>query len=141
VIEYLEGWLNGRGAKGIDSLAGKPGVHPALMEDLATGRMSVAQIAQRIRHKVRASDDPAVHDFALVKRLLQEEVEDILTRLQATVKDDRGRKAYAEAEERYRKAVKIAMRWILNYTELNYRSLGSYTRADLEAIAAAPDVF
>ena len=41
---------NGRGAKGIDSLAGKPGVHPALMEDLATGRMSVAQIAQRIRH-------------------------------------------------------------------------------------------
>jgi malate synthase len=141
VIEYLEGWLNGRGAKGIDSLAGKPGVHPALMEDLATGRMSVAQIAQRIRHKMRASDDPAVHDFALVKRLLQEEVEDILTRLQATVKDDRGRKAYAEAEERYRKAVKIAMRWILNYTELNYRSLGSYTRADLEAIAAAPDVF
>jgi malate synthase len=141
VIEYLEGWLNGRGAKGIDSLAGKPGVHPALMEDLATGRMSVAQIAQRIRHKVRASDDPAVHDSALVKRLLQEEVEDILRRLQATVKDDRGRKAYAEAEERYRKAVKIAMRWILNYTELNCRSLGSYTRADLEAIAAAPDVF
>ncbi len=141
VIEYLEGWLNGRGAKGIDSLAGKPGVHPALMEDLATGRMSVAQIAQRIRHKVRASDDPTVHDFALVKRLLQEEVEDILTRRQATVKDDQGRKAYAEAEARYRKAVKIAMRWILNYTELNYRSLGSYTRADLEAIAAAPDVF
>jgi malate synthase len=141
VIEYLEGWLNGRGAKGIDSLAGKPGVHPALMEDLATGRMSVAQIAQRIRHKVRASDNPAVHDFALVKRLLQEEVEDILARLQATVKDDRGRKAYAEAEERYRKAVKIAMRWIRNYTELNYRSLGSYTRADLETIAAAPDVF
>ncbi len=141
VIEYLEGWLNGRGAKGIDSLAGKPGVHPALMEDLATGRMSVAQIAQRIRHKVRASDNPAVHDFALVKRLLQEEVEDILARLQATVKDDRGRKAYADAEERYRKAVKIAMRWILNYTELNYRSVGSYTRADLETIAAAPDVF
>src|SRR5205814_985540 len=33
VIEYVEGWLNGRGAKGIDSLEGKPGVHPALMED------------------------------------------------------------------------------------------------------------
>ena len=53
VIEYVEGWLGGRGAKGIDSLAGKPGVHPALMEDLATGRMSVAQIAQRIRHRAR----------------------------------------------------------------------------------------
>src|SRR5947199_2904353 len=50
LIEYVEGWLNGRGAKGIDSLEGKPGVHPALMEDLATGRMSVAQIAQRVRH-------------------------------------------------------------------------------------------
>src|SRR5712692_1742268 len=25
VVEYVEGWLNGRGAKGIDSLAGKPG--------------------------------------------------------------------------------------------------------------------
>src|SRR3989442_10051084 len=39
LVEYVEGWLNGRGAKGIDSLEGKPGVHPALMEDLATGRM------------------------------------------------------------------------------------------------------
>jgi malate synthase len=141
VIEYLEGWLNGRGAKGIDSLAGKPGVHPALMEDLATGRMSVAQIAQRIRHHARAADGPAPHDFPLVKRLLEEEVEDILGRLRATAADDRGKAAYAQAEERYRKAVKIALRWIRNYTELNFRSLGSYTRADLDAIAAAPDTF
>jgi malate synthase len=142
LIEYVEGWLNGRGAKGIDSLAGKPGVHPALMEDLATGRMSVAQIAQRVRHSARATDATAqVHDFALVKRLLQEEVDDILTRLRATVKDDKGRAAYAQAAERYGKSVKIAMRWIKNYTELNFRSLGSYTRDDLEAVAAAPDAF
>src|SRR6185436_17906703 len=66
VVEYLEGWLNGRGAKGIDSLAGKPGIHPALMEDLATGRMSVAQIAQRILHRTRTTQGPAAeHDFAL----------------------------------------------------------------------------
>jgi ABC-type enterochelin transport system substrate-binding protein len=45
----------------------------------------------------------------------------------------------AQTEERYRKAVKIALRWIKNYTDLDYRSLGSYTRADLEKIAAAPD--
>jgi malate synthase len=141
VIEYLEGWLNGRGAKGIDSLAGKPGIHPALMEDLATGRMSVAQIAQRIRHHARAADGPAPHDFPLVKRLLEEEVEDILERLRATAADDRGKAAYAQAEARYRKAVQIALRWIRNYTELNFRSLGSYTRADLDAIAAAPDTF
>jgi malate synthase len=142
VIEYVEGWLNGRGAKGIDSLAGKPGLHTALMEDLATGRMSVAQIAQRIRHRARDAHDPSqIHDFALVKRLLQEEGEDILRRLQANIRNDRDKAAYAEAEERYRKAVKIAMRWIKNYTELNFRSLGSYTIADLEAIAAADEAF
>jgi malate synthase len=142
VIEYVEGWLNGRGAKGIDSLAGKPGLHTALMEDLATGRMSVAQIAQRIRHRARDADDPSkVHDFTLVKRLLQEEGEDILARLQASIRSDRDKAAYAEAEDRYRKAVKIAMRWIKNYTELNFRSLGSYTIADLEAIAAADEAF
>jgi malate synthase len=142
VIEYVEGWLNGRGAKGIDSLAGKPGLHPALMEDLATGRMSVAQIAQRILHHAPDSGDPSqVHDFALVKALLREESEDILSRLQATIHHDRDKAAYDEAEQRYRKAVKIAMRWIKNYTELNFRSLGSYTSADLEAIASADDAF
>lgn len=142
LIEYLEGWLGGRGAKGIDSLAGKPGIHPALMEDLATGRMSVAQIAQRIRHRTRTTDGPpAVHDVALVKRLLAEEADDILARLKTTVQGDKGRAAYAEAEARYEKAVKIAMRWIRNYTELDFRSLGSYTRADLDRIAAAADAF
>src|SRR5262245_30572634 len=131
VIEYLEGWLGGRGAKGIDSLAGKPGIHPALMEDLATGRMSVAQIAQRIRHRARTTDPSAtVHDFSLVKRLLTEECEDILKQ----TKD-------ADALMRYRSALRIAMRWIKNYTDLDFRSLGSYTRADLEKIAAAPDAF
>jgi malate synthase len=137
LVEYLEGWLSGRGAKGIDSLEGKPGVHPALMEDLATGRMSVAQIAQRIRHGARTTDGPAAtHDAALVKRLLQAELADILPRRRAAVTDDR---AYAEMEARYRSAVKIAMRWIQNYVDLDFRSLGSYTRADLARIAAAPD--
>ena len=132
LIEYVEGWLNGRGAKGIDSLEGKPGVHPALMEDLATGRMSVAQIAQRIRHAARTTEGPAAtHDFALVKGLLQEELQDILGR----------RPADAAQQERYRKAVKIALRWIKNYTELNFKSLGAYSRAELDAIAAAADAF
>ena len=130
VIEYVEGWLGGRGAKGIDSLEGKPGIHPALMEDLATGRMSVAQIAQRILHRARETGSATAHDFALVKKLLTEELADILTRRQG-----------AETQERYRKALKIAMRWIKNYTDLDFRSLGSYTRADLDAIAAAPDAF
>jgi malate synthase len=131
VIEYVEAWLQGRGAKGIDSLAGKPGVHPALMEDLATGRMSVAQIAQRIRHAVKTTQGPAAtHDAALVKRLLQEECDDIL-RLMKTPD--------AQTQDRYRKSAKIAQRWIKNYVDLDYRSLGSYTRADLDRIAGAPD--
>ena len=132
LIEYVEGWLNGRGAKGIDSLEGKPGIHPALMEDLATGRMSVAQIAQRIRHGARTTDGPAAtHDVALVKRLLGEELDDILSK----------RPADAALRERYRKAVPIATRWIKNYTDLDFRSLGSYTRRELDAIAAAPAAF
>jgi malate synthase len=130
LIEYVEGWLNGRGAKGIDSLEGKPGVHPALMEDLATGRMSTAQIAQRVLHRVKA-DGGEVHDFTLVKRLLQEETDDIVKLGNLS----------GEAEARYRKAQKIAAQWIRNYVEYDFRSLGSYTRADLDRIAAGPDAF
>jgi hypothetical protein len=44
-----------------------------------------------------------------------------------------------KTEERYRKAAKIALRWIRNYVDLDYRSLGSYTRADLDRIASEPD--
>src|SRR5713101_4058100 len=133
VIEYVEGWLGGRGAKGIDSLAGKPGVHPALMEDLATGRMSVAQIAQRVRHHIKDPTEPAaVHDGALVKRLLFEECEDILRLMK-----DRD----AETEARYGKAVKVVILKVRDNTELDFRSLGSYTRADLERIASAADAF
>jgi malate synthase len=133
LIEYVEGWLGGRGAKGIDSLAGKPGIHPALMEDLATGRMSAAQIAQRIRHRARTTGGPAgVHDEALVKRLLTEECDDIVARL--------GPDAAALAS-RYRSALKVALRWIKNYTELDFRSLATYTRDDLARIASSPDAF
>ncbi|MCE2463372.1 MAG: hypothetical protein J4F46_05595 [Dehalococcoidia bacterium] len=143
LIEYVEGWLNGRGAKGIDSLAGKPGIHPALMEDLATGRISVAQVAQRILHQAKDVNTGQAHSFGLVKQLLREEVDDILAQLRATVQegDEGGQAAYAQAQERYQKSVKIAMRWVKNYTELDFRSLGSYTRADLDAIAEAEDAF
>jgi len=134
LIEYIEGWLAGRGAKGIDSLEGQPGLHGPLMEDLATGRMSVAQVAQRIIHSARDTNTGQAHDFALVKSILREELADIL-RLR---KDALGSEDGAAAE-RYEKASKIAAHWIKNYTEFNYRSLGSYTRADLEEIAALED--
>lgn len=132
VLEYLEGWLAGRGAKGIDSLAGQPGLHPALMEDLATGRMSVAQLAQRIRHHAKTTAGPeAVHDFALIKSALESELADILARS----------KPSPEATQRYNAARKIALRWIHNYVELDFRSLASYSRPDLARIAEAPDAF
>ena len=143
VIEYIEGWLNGRGAKGIDSLAGKPGVHGPLMEDLATGRMSTAQIAQRIIHAATDTETGAVHDFALVKRLFLDEVDDILRLLKEEVEEgnEAHQRLYDAAEVRYLKAGKIGMRWVKNYTDFDFRSLGSYSRADLEAIVAAEDAF
>jgi malate synthase len=138
LLEYVEGWLRGRGAKGIDSMAAQPGDYPALMEDLATARISVAQIGQRIRHGAKDSDSGKAHDFAVVKGLLVEELESIL---------ELGKSAgvtpaqYAAAEERYRTSLKIALRWIKNYTELDFRALGTYSRPDLERIAADQDAF
>ena len=138
LIEYVEGWLNGRGAKGIDSLAGRPGLHPALMEDLATARISVAQTGQRLIHAAPDAETGEVHTLELVKRILLAEEADILARLEeegADV-DIAGRE---EAVARYRAATKVVMQWIKNYTAFDFRSLGSYTRDDLAAIAAAPD--
>tara|TARA_B100001013_G_scaffold339502_1_gene261606 strand:- start:72 stop:506 length:435 start_codon:yes stop_codon:yes gene_type:complete len=143
LIEYVEGWLNGRGAKGIDSLEGKPGIHPALMEDLATGRISVAQVAQRIIHNAKDDNTGQIHDFELVKKIIMEEIHDILNlRSQnLTSVGDNQSQIGTEEKSRYLKAVKISMRWIKNYTELNFRSLGSYSREDLNRISLGSDAF
>ena len=136
LLEYLEGWLRGRGAKGIDSLAGKPGIHPALMEDLATARISVAQIAQRIRHHARDTETGQEHTPRSSRRCFRKS-----SRASCAGGGRRRRSGRCAGAERYRKSFKIALRWIQNYTELNFRSLGSYTRADLEQIAGAEDTF
>jgi hypothetical protein len=44
-----------------------------------------------------------------------------------------------ELRTRYQYSVGIALRWIRNYTELDFRSLGSYTRNELESIGRDPD--
>ena len=142
LIEYVEGWLMGRGAKGIDSLEGRPGIHPALMEDLATGRISVAQTAQRIIHSAKDDETGEVQDFALIKRLLGEELADIQERRRGeALSGAEYQQALEEQLERYRRAYKVALQWIKNYTEYEFRSLGSYTHADLEAIGKGPDAF
>jgi len=74
-----------------------------------------ADRAARVLHRVR-SDDGVVHDSALVRRLLEEETEDIIKLGSFS----------GEAAARYRKASKIAAQWIRNF-----RSLGSYTRNNL----------
>ena len=134
IIEYVEGWLTGRGAKGIDSLEGKPGVHPRLMEDLATARISVAQTAQRVIHAAADSDSGEAHDLPLVRRLVDQELADILR-----LREEAG--ADEATIERYAKSARIALHWIKSYTDYDFRSLGAYTRADLDSIAASPPAF
>jgi aminoglycoside phosphotransferase family enzyme len=76
-----------------------------------------------------------VHGSDVVKRLLEEERDDIVAQLHA-------RSAHSDAAtERYGKATRIALRWVKNYTELDFRSLGSYTHDQLDEIAAAPEAF
>ena len=133
LIEYIEGWLGGRGAKGIDRLAGREGSRPALMEDLATARISVAQIAQRVVHSSVGEDTEQVHDLDLVKGIVTAEGEDIIRLL--------GTGASQAQVQQYQDSVKIALRWIKNYTEFDFRSLGSYSRPQLSAIASEPDAF
>jgi malate synthase len=103
------------------------------MEDLATARISVAQTAQRLIHEARSDDTEGRHTPALVKSILKEEYRDILARLG----DDRDSKLQA----RYERSLGIALRWTRNYMELDFRSLGSYTRPELEQIGNGPDAF
>jgi malate synthase len=133
IIEYVEGWLNGRGAKGIDSLEGHPGIHPALMEDLATARISVAQTAQRVVHAAACEDTERNHDLALIKELTRSEGVDIIDRL--------GDEADDATRARYRESEQIVLGWIKRYTEFNFRSLGSYTREELHEQGTGPDAF
>ena len=133
LIEYVEGWLSGRGAKGIDRLAGREGTRPALMEDLATARISVAQIAQRVVHSSVGEDTERVHELGLMGRMVRAEGEDIIGML--------GTGASQAQVQRYQSSVKIALHWIKSYTDFDFRSLGSYSRPELEAVAAEPDAF
>ena len=118
-------------ASQVDPEGARPGRRPALMEDLATARISVAQMAQRVIHEAQAEDTGVTHDLALLKSIITDEGEDIVKLM--------GPNAPAASVQRYRDAVKISMQWLKNYTEFNFRSLGSYSRNDLATIAGADD--
>ena len=126
IIEYVEGWLNGRGAKGIDSLEGYPGKRPALMEDLATARISVGQVAQRIIHSVSSEDTGDIHTMEYILSLIESETEAILK-----IRKQESPNEFDSIRKNYIQSSKITSNWIKNYTELNFRSLGSYSKQQL----------
>jgi malate synthase len=66
-ILYLESWLRGVGAAGIDNL----------MEDAATAEISRSQVWQWIRHGARLVNDGPQVTPALVRLILEEEMEAI----------------------------------------------------------------
>ena len=129
IIEYCEGWLSGRGAKGINSMEGKPGKNPALMEDLATARISVAQTAQRVIHSVLSEDTGRNHNLQIVRSIAEHELANILD-----IRRLDHNSFSAKMENRYNIALEITNIWIENYTQLRFNSLGSYTREYWEHI-------
>jgi malate synthase len=130
IIEYLEGWLNGKGAKGINSMEGKEGKYPALMEDLATARISVGQVAQRVMHSAKGIDDNQKHDLNLIIKIADKELSDILKK---RIESDPEKKIKISSD--YKKARNITIQWIKNYTNLNFRSLGSYSKKELDELS------
>lgn len=66
-IQYIASWLKGRGAVPINNL----------MEDAATAEISRAQVWQWIRHPKGKLDDGRKVTFAMVDRLLKEELDKI----------------------------------------------------------------
>tara|TARA_B100000575_G_scaffold69729_1_gene54065 strand:+ start:4802 stop:6460 length:1659 start_codon:yes stop_codon:yes gene_type:complete len=116
IIEYLEGWFNGRGAKGIDSLEGVKGKRPALMEDLATARISIGQTCQRILHNSVSSDTNNIHDFNLIKKIFDSEFKDIVNLRKSK-------------SVNYERASKLGIDWLENYLNLNFKPLANYDRS------------
>ena len=115
IIEYLEGWFNLRGAKGIDSMEGMEGKRPSLMEDLATARISIGQTCQRILHNSISSDTNIAHDFNLVKNIFDSELNNIL-------------KLRPENSINYKKASNLGIDWLENYLNLDFKPLANYER-------------
>ena len=135
IIEYVEGWLNGRGAKGIDSMEDQDGKRPSLMEDLATARISVGQVAQRILHHVSCQTTGVIHTPQVIKEMVDNATNNILEIRKSQLKES----DFIDTEIRYQIARKVCLKWIENYTELNFRSLGSYTQEDLKRIGLEAD--
>ncbi len=100
VIRYRNGVLNGKGASLLDGY----------MEDLATDRIYLLMIAQRMRHRdavpIFEGDKKVVHTAELISQIFDEELEKILI--------DLPRDTSAEIVETYKRARKISEEMIIN---------------------------
>jgi hypothetical protein len=76
-----------------------------------------------VRHGAQCSDTDRRHDVALVRTITKAELHDIL-----------GRRP-AETHDRYEAAATISLRWLHRYLELDFASLGAFTRNELLADA------
>lgn len=93
MIEYGSGYLAGRGASLIEGR----------MEDLATYRIYVMMVAQRLRHAVKGQDTGEPHTRAMVHRLFDEQLASLVGRSGATdsgASDERYEEARRMAEEK-----------------------------------------
>lgn len=116
-----------------------PLVPVLMMEDLATARMSAAQIAQRLRHRVRCADTGEIHTLGMIREMMSAECRAACEH-ELHVEPTVGIMALSQGrrEERYRWAERIALRWVLRCARGDFTSLGAWTRGELCADAAAP---
>ena len=96
------------------------------MEDLATARISVGQVAQRIIHSVTSEDTGDIHTMEYILSLIESETEAILK-----IRKQESPNEFDSIQKNYIQSSKITSNWIKNYTELNFRSLGSYSKQQL----------
>ena len=111
------------------------GKRPSLMEDLATARISVGQVAQRILHHVSCQTTGVIHTPQVIKEMVDNATANILEIRKSQLKES----DFIDTEIRYQIARKVCLKWIENYTELNFRSLGSYTQEELKRIGLEAD--
>jgi malate synthase len=108
-IRYIESWLRGAGAVGINNL----------MEDVATAEISRSQVWQWRHHVARLGSGPQV-DAALIQRLIDEE----LTKIRGIVGDQ----AYETG--RFKEARDIFDQLVLSDDFVDFLTLPAYSLLD-----------
>ena len=134
ILEYLaspRGWFAGFGAVAIDNQPDNPDPHTPLMDDLATYRMSVAAVAQRLRHEVVGADG-IEHNLGMISELFTRERDGAILRWK--IRRDAGQISdaeFANLEKNYHLAARIGLQWVEKYADLDFTPLPAFTRQEL----------